>query len=70
MKPTKMNRRLFLRNSSLAAAAVTLTGTKVLALSAQTPKNKLPRWKGFNLLDLFSPTPPGILAQTKRRRMT
>jgi len=58
MKPTKMNRRLFLRNTSLAATAVTLAGTKVLASSPQAGKNKLPRWKGFNLLDLFSPTPP------------
>ncbi len=53
-----MNRRLFLRNTSMAAAAVTLAGTKALASSPQAGKNKLPRWKGFNLLDLFSPTPP------------
>ncbi len=58
MKPDKMNRRLFLRNTSIAAAAVTLAGTKVLASSSPAVKNKLPRWKGFNLLDLFSPTPP------------
>ena len=58
MKPIKINRRLFLRNTSLAATAVTLAGTKVLASPPQAGKNKLPRWKGFNLLDLFSPTPP------------
>jgi endoglucanase len=58
MKPNKMNRRLFLRNTSIAAAAVTVAGPKILAASPMAAKNKLPRWKGFNLLDLFSPTPP------------
>ncbi len=53
-----MNRRIFLRNTSLAAAAVTLAGPKVMATPPPAQKNKLPRWKGFNLLDLFSPTPP------------
>jgi len=58
MKSDKMNRRLFLKNTSMAAAAAALAGKKVLASSPQAVKNKLPRWKGFNLLDLFSPTPP------------
>jgi len=58
MKPSKMNRRLFLRNTSIAAAAVTLTGACSLPSISQAKPNPLPRWKGFNLLDLFSPTPP------------
>jgi aryl-phospho-beta-D-glucosidase BglC (GH1 family) len=58
MKLNKMNRRLFLRNTSMAAAAVTLTGTHGLPEISVAKENKLPRWKGFNLLDLFSPTPP------------
>jgi aryl-phospho-beta-D-glucosidase BglC (GH1 family) len=58
MKPTKMNRRLFLRNTSMAAAAVTLTGTMGIPSLPKAKKNKLPRWKGFNLLDMFSPAPP------------
>ena len=58
MKTNKMNRRVFLKNTSFVAAAVTLTGTKGIATHPQIKKNKLPRWKGFNLLDLFSPAPP------------
>ena len=53
-----MNRRLFLRNSALATASLGLAG---LPLPASSPmpvtKNKLPRWRGFNLLDYFSPRP-------------
>jgi endoglucanase len=50
-----MNRRSFIRNTSAATAALTLSGPELLASSA--PKNKLPKWKGFNLLDFFSPDP-------------
>lgn len=49
-------RRTFIRNTSVAAAAL-VTGGQALG-SFATPKNKLPRWKGFNLLDFFSPAPP------------
>ena len=49
-----MNRRTFLATSSLAATALTLTDTVALAAFK---KNKLPQWKGFNLLDFFSPDP-------------
>jgi len=58
MEPKKINRRLFLRNTSMAAAAVAFTGTRCIPESSPVKVNKLPRWKGFNLLDLFSPTPP------------
>jgi endoglucanase len=49
-----MNRRDFIVNTSLAAAAVSLTGTDALAVAKG---NKLPQWRGFNLLDFFSPDP-------------
>lgn len=49
-------RRTFIRNTSVAAAAL-VTGSQALG-SFATQKNKLPRWKGFNLLDFFSPAPP------------
>lgn len=52
-----MNRRIFLKNTSLAATAVTLKGAAGFAGTLPEKKNKLPRWKGFNLLDLFSPEP-------------
>ncbi len=60
MKPEKINRRIFLRNTAVAAAGLAIAGSAAWAGSSESPaiKNKLPRWKGFNLLDLFSPTPP------------
>jgi aryl-phospho-beta-D-glucosidase BglC (GH1 family) len=59
MEKRKINRRLFIRNTTLAATALTLTGNSALAANSIATKNKLPRWKGFNLLDFFSPNPPG-----------
>jgi endoglucanase len=52
------NRRIFIKNTALAATAITLTGSKVFSVNPAPLKNKLPRWKGFNLLDFFSPAPP------------
>ncbi len=51
-----MKRSTFIRNTTLAAAGVSLADTKILAATAPL-KNALPRWKGFNLLDFFSPNP-------------
>jgi endoglucanase len=56
----KMNRRFFIRNTTLATAALALGGKSVLAVNHTVIKNPLPRWKGFNLLDYFSPSPQGI----------
>lgn len=47
---------------SMAAAALTMPAAKALA---GAKKNKLPAWKGFNLLDFFSPDP-----RNGRRRTT
>ena len=52
-----MQRRSFIRNSGLAAAAFGLVGADALAAAPYPPKNKLPKWKGFNLVDFFSPDP-------------
>ena len=54
---TLLNRRIFLKTSALAAAGLTLAGCKTSAAN-KASNNKLARWKGFNLLDLFSPFPP------------
>ena len=59
-----MNRRTFVKNTSLLAAGVGLSGTSAFAIDAAA-KNKLPKWKGFNLLDFFSPNP-----QQQRRTTT
>lgn len=49
-----MQRRTFIRNTSLAAAGLGLSA-KVLATPSPLAANKLPKWKGFNLLDFFNP---------------
>ncbi len=58
MKTGTINRRMFLKNSAVAAAGITLAGKMPLPEITPVTGNKLPRWKGFNLLDLFSPYPP------------
>ncbi|MGN6438531.1 MAG: glycoside hydrolase family 5 protein [Agriterribacter sp.] len=49
-----MNRKAFIKNAGLLTAAVSLGNLPAVTAPA---KNKLPRWKGFNLLDFFSPNP-------------
>lgn len=52
-----MKRRSFLKNTSILTAGLGIAGTSALASVPFDQKNKLPRWKGFNLLDFFSPNP-------------
>ena len=56
-----MDRRNFIKQSGLAAAALSLSGTEVFSAPKQNP---LPQWKGFNLLDFFSPDPEGQRIKT------
>ena len=49
-----MDRRSFIANTGMAAAAMGLPTTEIIGWH---PQNKLPAWKGFNLLDFFSPDP-------------
>ncbi len=53
---SKIPRRTFIRNTSMAAVAASLPG--MLNSDNSGAVNKLPKWKGFNLLDFFSPAPP------------
>ena len=57
MEKHKINRRVFIKNTTVAAAALTLAGSSAFAARPRISKNTLPRWKGFNLLDYFSPSP-------------
>ncbi len=58
MNEQKSNRRIFIRNTAVTAAVVSLSGKAAIGSMLQAPaKNLLPRWKGFNLLDFFSPDP-------------
>jgi len=59
MNEKKINRRLFLKNTTLAATALTLGVNTAFRADNPIPGNLLPRWKGFNLLDYFSPSLPG-----------
>ena len=54
-----MQRRSFIKNTALLTAGF---GVNKLPVLNPLPKNKLPKWKGFNLLDFFSPDP----AKTRR----
>jgi endoglucanase len=56
-----MKRRDFITTTTLGATAMGLYGPGVLA---RPKKNPLPRWKGFNLLDFFSPDPRRSRRQT------
>jgi endoglucanase len=50
-----MDRRTFIKSSGLATAAIALPNAD--SISAPAKENPLPRWRGFNLLDFFSPNP-------------
>jgi endoglucanase len=50
-----MNRRTFIKATGAATAAIVAINTELTA--APVKANPLPRWRGFNLLDFFSPNP-------------
>lgn len=55
-----INRRKFIQSSTIAGIGLGLAGSSLFgATSPLTPRasNRLPRWRGFNLLDFFSPDP-------------
>ena len=51
----KSSRREFLKQSGILATGILVTANTPFAFGLLPPKNKLPQWKGFNLLDFFSP---------------
>lgn len=51
------NRRNFIKYTGLLAAGIGLGGKASLGSFQLPVTNKLPQWKGFNLLDFFSPDP-------------
>lgn len=54
---TTSDRRDFIKKAALATGGIGIAGDKAIAaISRSKPVgNALPRWKGFNLLDFFSP---------------
>lgn len=62
-----MQRRTFIQNTGLATTVLGIAGAELLAATkpAVSTKNKLPKWKGFNLLDFFSPNPASSRSATQ-----
>jgi aryl-phospho-beta-D-glucosidase BglC (GH1 family) len=52
-----MKRRAFVKNTGMMAAGLGLGIKGVSAIPFHSKANKLPKWKGFNVLDFFSPNP-------------
>lgn len=57
MKNNKISRRRFLAGTSMAAAGSLVLPAFNFSKTVQPVINKLPRWRGFNLLDFFSANP-------------
>src|SRR4030042_6236368 len=56
MDTLKINRRDFLRPAGISTAVLAITGHTIKAAEASKPAQTIiPRWRGFNLLDYFSP---------------
>jgi endoglucanase len=51
-----MDRRNFISNTAIITAGLSLADKSLFTIPPPA-KNKLPKWKGFNLLDFFSPNP-------------
>lgn len=51
-----MHRRSFIKNTGLITVGLSLAEKAALAIGQTAAGNKLPQWKGFNLLDYFSPS--------------
>ena len=58
MKSNTLTRRHFLKSTAVGAAAISLNPSLSFENHPEKAINKLPRWKGFNLLDFFSPALP------------
>ena len=56
-----MKRRDFITTTTSAATALAIYGNTALAAAKQNP---IPQWRGFNLLDFFSPDPERSRKQT------
>ena len=66
--PTRLSpsdRRTFLKQGAMLTAATMFGNTLESARTPQPFSNPLPRWKGFNLLDFFSPDPSRAREATK-----
>jgi len=58
-----MHRRTFIKNTGILAG-MSLSIPDTFGMPDVKVKNKLPKWKGFNLLDFFSPDPSSARKKT------
>lgn len=65
MKTQNNSRRDFIKKSATIAGGIGLTANMSFATTTEKVQNKLPQWKGFNLLDFFSPNPSNARGGTK-----
>ena len=59
----RMHRRTFIKNTGILAG-MSLSIPDTFGMPDVKVKNKLPKWKGFNLLDFFSPDPSSARKKT------
>jgi endoglucanase len=52
-----ISRRKFVKNTGMVAAGISMGAQSFAASATSIRANKLPKWKGFNLLDFFTPNP-------------
>jgi aryl-phospho-beta-D-glucosidase BglC (GH1 family) len=64
MEKPGFSRRNFIKTAAMASTAMTIPGIFAHATSGNVTKNPIPRWKGFNLLDYFSPNHGGSSQKT------
>ena len=69
---TTIDRRSFIKTAGLGTSLVGLSGgASAFGLSAPNKNmNKLPRWRGFNLLDFYTSRPMVIPRQNNREFTT
>lgn len=65
MKTENTSRRSFIRKTAVVAGGLGLTANLSFARTKATRENKLPKWKGFNLLDFFEANPAHAREQTR-----
>src|SRR5258708_1486125 len=56
-KKLAISRRAFIKNTGLTAVATGIGISSAFTLHTAPAQNKLPKWKGFNILDFFGPNP-------------
>ena len=65
MKTQNNSRRDFIKKTATVAGGIGLAANMSFAATQEKAQNKLPQWKGFNLLDFFSPNPSNAREGTK-----